>query len=162
MTRLDLTLHFGLVTHIGVANVFSGFGKDTHTRTVMTVGEKPSWECIKVPWEHLKQVIFLHVHAHSTERKFFVMLKCQFQWSLPFQITSVNDLNVELISSKNMQFHIMFPVLQSGKSLGVMMRCQLRSSVSFVSVFLSSCYLLHKHCHPYWPASSLPLSFSLF
>lgn len=33
MTRLDLTLHFRLVTHIGVANAFSGFCKDTHTHT---------------------------------------------------------------------------------------------------------------------------------
>lgn len=133
---------------------------DTHahalTRTVMAVGAKPSWECIKVPWEHLKQVIFLHVHAHRPEKEFFVLLKCQFQWNLPFQITSVNDLNVELISSKNVQFHIMFPVLQSGKSLGVMMSCQLRWNISFVCVFLSSCHLLHKQCHP-----SLTLSFSL-
>lgn len=82
---------------------------NTHTHTDMEVRERPSWECVKVPREHLKQVILLLVNAHSTEREFFVLLKCQFQWSLPFQITSVNDLNVELISSKNI--HI--PVFQS-------------------------------------------------
>lgn len=62
----------------------------------------------------------------AEKREVFVLLKCQFQRSLPFQITSVDDLNMELISSKNMQFHIMFPVLRSGKILGVMMRRQLR------------------------------------
>lgn len=35
VTRLDLTLHFGLLTHIGVANALSGFCKDTRTRTHM-------------------------------------------------------------------------------------------------------------------------------
>lgn len=133
----------------------------THT-TVMAVEEKPSWECIKVPWKHLEQVIFLHVLAHSSERGFFVPLKCQFQRSLPFQITSVDDLNVELISSKNMQFYIMFSVLQSGNSLGVMMICQFRWSISFLSVFLSSYHLLHKHCHPYWPAPHSLISCSFF
>lgn len=33
VTRLGLTLHFGLVTHIGVTNAFPGFCKDTHKHT---------------------------------------------------------------------------------------------------------------------------------
>lgn len=98
-TRLDLTLHFELVTHIGVANACAKTHQ--HTRTEMSVREKPSRECIKVPREHLKQVILLLVHTRSSEREFFVLPKCQFQRRLPFQITSVNDLNLELISSKN-------------------------------------------------------------
>lgn len=133
---------------------------NTRTHTHRHGSKSASKGCIKVPREHLKQVILLLVNAHSTEREFFVLLKCQFQWSLPFQITSENNLNVELISSKNI--HI--PVFRSWRILGVMMRRQLGGSISFLSVSLSSCHPLKKHCHPSWPAPLpfLSLLFSLF
>lgn len=85
MTRLDLTLHFGLVTHIGVAKALSGFCKDTHThaRTHMhsdgsRIEAKLGMHKSALRALKAGHLFYMCMHT-SPEREFFVPLKCQFQ-----------------------------------------------------------------------------------
>lgn len=170
-TRLDLTLHHGLVTHMEVAKDTLSL---THSRT-----HTPQQERRKKNSAYRETLrvghAFTCVCAQSCKRKFFTLFKCQVQQSLE------SDSHIQpcwlVWMWRQYYLKIMFTVcgtksnfswshLQSVKTLGGVNRHVILDEAFHLSPFVCPCLTLHtthSHTlsHPSSPTSSPLLLFSV-